>query len=127
MTSNIFLPFGYVEDEQTKAFQFLLCYPYTQQLDVDLTLTLPSHSVSPALPPVAIESSARFFSNDSFDLSNILSLAGGENLVLDSFFQMLMYGKEGIPGDELRGDTTRLIEAVEHLYRIFTAQAYNTA
>jgi Protein of unknown function (DUF3433) len=121
------LPFGYVEDKQTKAFQFLLCYPYTQQLDVDLTLTLPSYSVSPALPPVAIESSARFFSNDSFELSNIPSLAGGEKFVLENFFQILMYGKDGIPGNELLGNTTRLIEGVEHLYRVFAAQAYNKA
>jgi hypothetical protein len=124
---QVFLPFGYVENNRTKALHFLACAPYTEQLDVELTLMLPSYSVSPAHPPVAIESSARFFSNDSFIPRNIPGLAGYDPDILEGFFQNLMYGKDGIPRDELLSNTTRLVEAVEHQYRIFAAQAYNIA
>lgn len=117
--------FGYVENNQTKALHFLTCAPYTEQLDVHLSLMLPSYSVSAVHPPKVIESSARVFSKDSFLPRNIPSRAEYDPLILDGFFQMLMFGKDAIPGDELVGNTTRLIEAVEHQYRVFAAQAYN--
>jgi Protein of unknown function (DUF3433) len=127
-TSNrLLLPFGYVEHNHSKAISYLLCTPYTEQLEVDLKLILPSYAVSLTHPPTAIESSAHFFSNDSFIPSNIPSLLGYDSGSLEGFFQILMYGKDGVPGDELLSNTTRLLEAVEHQYRIFAAQAFNIA
>jgi hypothetical protein len=122
---QLLLLIGQVENNHTQVVQFLVCAPYTEQLEVDLTLMLPSYSISPTHPPVAIESSARFFSNDSFTPENIPSLAGYNPDIFAGFFQTLMYSKDGIPGDELLANTTRLIKAVEHQYRVFAAQVYN--
>ena len=124
---QVVLLFGQVKNNHTQALRFFVCAPYTEQLEVDLTLMLPSYSISPNHPPVAIESSARFFSNDSFMPDNILSLAGYSPGILHGFFQALMYGKDGILGDDLLANSTRLIEAVEHQYRVFAAQIYNIA
>jgi Protein of unknown function (DUF3433) len=122
---QMLLAFRQAKNNLTRTLQFLVCAPYTEQLEVDLTLMLPSYSISPTHPPVAIESRARFFSNDSLVPNNIPSLVGDSVYTLPGFFQALMYGKDGIPGDELLANTTRLIEAVEHQYRVFAAQAYN--
>jgi hypothetical protein len=88
---------------------------------------LPSYTISPTHPPAAVENSALFFSNDYFMLDRIPSLDNYGEGTLYGFFQTLMYSKDGIPGDELLANSTRLIEAVEHQYRVYAAQVNNLA
>jgi hypothetical protein len=119
------LLFRQVKNNRTQALQYLICAPYTEQLQVNLTLMLPSYTISPNHPPVAIKSSARFFSNDSFLPDNKFRTTTGYSWIWQSFFRALIYSKDGIPSDDLLANSTRLIEAVEHQYRVYAAQAYN--
>ena len=140
--------FGEVDDhENVRNLTVLACLPYVETLQASATFQLPNFELVPSIekPPVApIESSAKFFNNDSYWAMNSWgetenafdSVLATVNLstqsplsASDGFFQALFQGIDAIPDPhDLLGEanTPRLIDAVEHLYRVIMAQCLHT-
>lgn len=140
--------FGEVDDHgNPRNLTVLACLPYVETVQASATFQLPNFDLAPSTekpPVVPIESSARFFNNDSYWAMN--SWGEKENafdLVLatvnlstlsplsasDGFFQALFQGIDATsdPHDLLgEANTPRLIDAVEHLYRVIMAQCLHT-
>lgn len=93
---------------------------------MNVTFNLPDYSISLDTPPKALEDTARFFSEDSWFPDGLPAMQRG-NDIFSPFPQNLIYGKDGIPFRELSANRSRLIEASEHLYRQYAAQALNMA
>lgn len=117
---------AHVEHNTTDYIDAIWCTPYTQQVTVNVTFNLPDYSISLATPPKALEDTARFFSEDSWFPDGLPAMQRG-NDIFSPFFQNLIYGKDGIPFKELSANRSRLVEASEHLYRQYAAQALNMA
>ena len=139
--------FGEVDDHgNPRNLTVLACLPYVETVQASATFQLPNFDLVPSTekPPVApIESSARFFNNDSYWA---MDLDGEENAfdhvlatvnlstpsplsASDGFFQALFQGIDATsdPHDLLgEANTPRLIDAVEHLYRVIMAQCLHT-
>lgn len=109
----------------------LLCKPYMQQVAANVTFSMPDFSIDLQHPPVAIESTATYFSNAAVNatLDGRFQQFVDESNNLTQFFSTLVHGRDGIPITELAGPSNeqRLINAVDHQYRVLMAQVYNTA
>jgi hypothetical protein len=59
---------------------------------------------------------------------NRVDVYSGDSASLDGFSQIVLSGTSGIPVEELihTGDSSRLIDAVQHVYRRYMAQAINS-
>ena len=141
--------FGERDDEgRPLNLTMLTCMPYMESIQANATFSLPSFNLtSPAnggSPIVPIESTAQFFNNDSYFAMHQATIDGGtfdDNLVSvnlsspsplsssDSFFQALFQGIDAVPDPHaLLGPAgiPKLIDAVEHLYRLITVQSLNS-
>lgn len=126
----------------------LICAPYVETVRANVTFNIPSFDLVPSAagPPVAaIESTAKFFNNDSFwslygnggETENTFdSVLPSVNLTTpsplsssDGFFQALFQGVDAMPDPNLLlgpANSDNLITAVEHLYRIIMAQCFHS-
>ena len=140
--------FGEVDDHgNPRNLTVLACLPYVETVQASATFQLPNFDLVPSTekpPVVPIESSARFFNNDSYWAMNSWgeeenafdSVLATVNLstrsplsASDGFFQALFQGIDAAsdPHDLLgEANTPRLIDAVEHLYRVIMAQCLHT-
>ena len=140
--------FGEVDDHgNPRNLTVLACLPYVETVQASATFQLPNFDLVPSTekpPVVPIESSARFFNNDSYWAMNSWgehqnafdSVLATVNLstqsplsASDGFFQALFQGVDAIsdPHDLLgEANTLKLIDAVEHLYRVIMAQCLHT-
>jgi hypothetical protein len=116
-----------------------VCSQSFQEIDTTTTFIASEMTISTENPPVINESSVRWVANTSGSAMFVdqvqnwapwsrladTSLQTGTPQNIDSFFQTLMLGTEGIPFEELLGEANeqRLVAAVEHLYRKYMAQA----
>ncbi|KAJ9636690.1 hypothetical protein H2199_007683 [Coniosporium tulheliwenetii] len=109
----------------------LLCKPYMQQVAVNVTFSMPDFSINLQHPPVTIESTATYFSDAAVNatLDGRFQQFVDKSNNLTQFFSTLVHGRDGIPITELAGPSNeqRLINAVDHQYRVLMAQVYNTA
>ncbi|KAL8800604.1 MAG: hypothetical protein Q9182_005066 [Xanthomendoza sp. 2 TL-2023] len=138
-----------------KDLTVLTCVPYVESISVNATFNLPGFDLANPLggkdgsrmsPIVPIESTRKFFNQDTFwTLFGDSNLGGSFDNVLpsvnltgypsplvssDGFFQALFQGKDAIAKPQtLLGpaNSDKLIAAVEHLYRVIMAQALHTA
>ncbi|KAL8650436.1 MAG: hypothetical protein Q9226_005141 [Calogaya cf. arnoldii] len=153
MTMDVF---GDIDAEgNPKNLTVMTCMPYIETLQAEANFDFPSFKLADrgvlddtleTSPVEAIESTRKFFNHDSFwTLFGDSFVDGSFDRVLpsvnltgypsplassDGFFQALFQGKEAIADPQsLLGpaNVEKLIEAVEHLYRIIMAQTLNTA
>jgi hypothetical protein len=107
-------------------FTALLCAPYVQQIEADTVMSLPEYSIDALRPPIPDESTLRFLSNTSIDMTGdcwqILNLATPQ---YDAFFQAILFGYDAVAPDTLL-DPSKLIKSVTHTYRILMAQILNS-
>jgi Protein of unknown function (DUF3433) len=123
----------YLKDNVVEDFSITHCKPFVEQAKVNVTLTLPDLVFSDAQPPMVLEDTASFFAPnppignpDSSTLHTAFqTLNSSDGNAFDPFFQALVYGKDRVSAEELMNQT-RLIEASEHLYRVYKAQYLNT-
>lgn len=107
------------------------CNNTMEQLDVNVTFTLPDFLIDASNPPIADESTATFFSYP--DILGEGSLFGGlPNFTapphIDNYFAALTQGKDGFPVSELADpalDDT-IAARIKHLNALLRAQEYNT-
>ena len=140
--------FGEVDDHGNPGnLTVLACLPYVETVQASATFQLPNFDLVPSTekpPVVPIESSARFFNSDSYWAMNgwgatenaFDSVLATVNLstpsplsASDGFFQALFQGIDAFPDPhDLLGEvnTPRLVDAVEHLYRVIMAQCLHT-
>ena len=143
--------YGYGTPTAVENFTWIFCSTSVEQVDTEITLTLPGYSIPAAAPPRPIESTSKLLpgyaildapaqdqepwtgANSALyttsevvkDPDKFLNLINMTNtLGFDDFFSALIYGRDGIPADELLGLTNapRLIAAVQHLFRVLLAQ-----
>jgi Protein of unknown function (DUF3433) len=113
-------------------FTITSCSPYVESVNAQVTLSLPHYVFSDAQPPRVLEETASFFApvppigNPDFGTltTTFQSLNTTDGNAFSPFFQALVYGKDGVPAEELMNQS-RLIEASEHLYRVYKAQTMN--
>ena len=115
------------------------CYQRLEQVLTNVTFSYPGFAINSTIPPLPIESSAHDLSNGSttspnwFDISvntliNSLQDLGtsvtGRDWI-NPFIQALIWGKDGIPIDQLynNGNSSILISAANRLYAQYIAQA----
>jgi Protein of unknown function (DUF3433) len=113
-------------------FTITSCSPYVESVNVQVTLSLPHYVFSNAQPPRVLEETASFFApvpprgNPDFatltTTFQLLNTTDGN--AFSPFFQALVYGKDGVPAEELMNQS-RLVEASEHLFGIYKAQTMN--
>lgn len=142
--------FGKVDAKgNTENLTMLTCAPYVETVQANATFNLPSFDLVPSAagPPVtAIESTVKFFNNDSFwsifgngdTTQNVFDVVLPSVYITtqpplsssDGFFQALFQGIDAIDDpNSLLGpvNSDKLIAAVEHLYRIIMAQCFHSA
>ncbi|RVX67370.1 hypothetical protein B0A52_09151 [Exophiala mesophila] len=143
---TIALVYGFVdiEDESRTSVSTMMCYQQVQELNVNLTITLPSMEVSTTKPPIPDESSMKLLSSStdgettfpyriqrhmdqSLSLFNQTKYASA-NLAdspVDSFFQGVLFGQHPLPESTLVGSQNqkRIMSAINAFYRRYMAQA----
>jgi len=110
----------------------LVCSQYFEEIPSTLTITVPGLQLDPSRPPVLHEDQAHIVSNMSWNFTHIFHYGAGSTgqqpqqdpITLDSFFQAVVTGVNGIPITELLGPQNhdKLINAIQHVYRLFMAQ-----
>lgn len=146
--------FGEIDTEGTiKDLTLFSCTPYVEMLQVASTFDFPSFNLTspvssnnlsgPSSPVTPLESTAKFFNNDSLATKqpglqpgllngNLKSMNLSRPSPLscsDPFFQALFQGIESVsdPRSVLGAtNTKRLFSAMDHLYGILMAQSLNT-
>lgn len=119
--------FGKVSPNTTESITTISCSGYMQQVQANASFTLPGYQINTAALPAVDETTAAFFSNQSksFLSGEFQRLVGEDSENFDAFFQSMVYGLDGVPAEEMAGNSTRLVEAMQHLYRVYTAQRFN--
>lgn len=116
----------------------MYCYQLLEQVMTNVTFSYPGFTINGTTPPVPLEDTARMITNSTdaehwFDISintlvNTLEDVGvgvkGRNWI-NPFIQALVWGKDGIPLDELHsnGNMSILNAAASKLYGQYIAQA----
>ncbi|KAI9759928.1 MAG: hypothetical protein M1840_002761 [Geoglossum simile] len=124
---SIAVIFGYCSkcEERVDGLKVLKCLPYMQQLEVNVSFTLPDLSIDTSHPPIANESTVQGFPTEMATIKEAdfqaFNMTGDE---LDDIFTNLIFGKFGVPATELL-DEDRLIRAIEDLYPIYMTQILN--
>jgi hypothetical protein len=143
--------YGYGTPTAVENFTWIFCSTSVEQVDTEITLTLPEYSIPTAAPPRPVESTSKLLPgyailnapvqgqepwtgansalytssevvNNPDRFLNFINMT--TTLGFDNFFSALIYGRDGIPADELLGpaNAPRLIAAVQHLFRVLLAQ-----
>ncbi|KAF3914447.1 hypothetical protein AA313_de0201527 [Arthrobotrys entomopaga] len=116
--------YGRMDNNKIANFTTLLCNGWIQSLDVQTTFLLPNFTIDPSTTPARIEDTARWFSNvtifPGYTFST-LTINSSATDVLDDFLNAVVYGKDGIPLDQLDTPET-LLQGVSNLYGITAAQ-----
>ena len=118
-----------------------VCSQYLEESTTDVHFLLPSMSIDTARPPVFNTSNSRIISTDQYDITAYTSQLSNYPLYgfsrpspysgvmapLDTFTEIVLSGIDGIPPAELvhNADADRLVDAVQHVYRLYMAQAIN--
>ncbi|TKA72596.1 hypothetical protein B0A49_07756 [Cryomyces minteri] len=131
--STIIAAFGLVSGNVTKEFTAFICTPYVESLGVGAAFILPGYSIDLQNPPYKV-SSGTVFSNDSIALSILggalpspVTSAQTLGRSMDTFFDMIINGKDGIPASELSGEANVAVlsDAIELLFGRVAAQYLN--
>ena len=108
----------------------LACNDTMEQVEVNVVFTLPDFSIDTRTPPVADESTAKFFSYP--DVLENGELWGGLPTItappnLDSFFAALVEGKDEFPVAQLADPAhdDEVVSRIRHLNALLRAQEYN--
>ncbi|KAF3940892.1 hypothetical protein ABW19_dt0200430 [Dactylella cylindrospora] len=118
--------YGRMDGNKIDNVTTLLCNGWTQSLNVKSTFLLPNFTVDASSPPPErLGSTAKWFSNQliypGYTFSTLNANSGAVD-ILDDFLTAVVYGKGGIPLDELI-IPERLVEGVGRLYGITATQA----
>jgi hypothetical protein len=123
---------GSTGDQKINHAATMTCNNTMEQLDGDVTFTLPEFLIDPSSPPVGDESTATFFTFP--DILDGGALYGGlPNFTapakyIDNYFTALTQGKDDFPVTELANpdlDDT-IVARIKHLTALIRAQEYNT-
>ncbi|RVD83703.1 uncharacterized protein DFL_005482 [Arthrobotrys flagrans] len=120
--------YGKMNNNKIANFSTLFCSGYTQSLEVETTFLLPNFTIdtttSGVPPPRRKEETARWFSNQavsvSYSFATLKANASSPD-IFDDFVRGLVYGKNGIPSEELL-DPERFREGVNWLYAVSATQ-----
>jgi hypothetical protein len=114
------LYYGHVANNEIDNFTAVLCTQYLERVQANVTFDLPGYSIP--TEPTTYENTAVNFSsfNTGFPTLQVLNVTSADD-ELDDTFNAMVYGKDGVPTNELLNDTT-LIESYTHLYRQYMAQ-----
>lgn len=137
--------FGYytVGDDTSMNTTALICSQLVEEVQTETHFLLPSLDLDPANPPTPDESTVKYLADQTDALPYRIQAAfdreitpyngtsgvqSGTPTALDPFFQALLHGKDYIDPSFLVGssNTDRLINATNHIYRIYMAQAINS-
>lgn len=130
--------FGYftIGDDTNVNATALICSQLVEKVQTETRFLLPSLDLDPSNPPVPDESTVKYLANQTdalpyriqvaFD-SEVTAYNGTSSTALDPFFHALLYGQEYVDPTSLVGpdNTDRLINATNHVYRKYMAQAIN--
>lgn len=124
--------FGFTgrDSNSTRNISSLTCYQMMEEVDTVTTFLWPSLKVDPTAPPVINESSARVLApHTNYQLNAIIANEFGtlQYAPLEPLFLHIINGTEGVPAEQLVGpeNQDRLLDAVQHTYRKYMAQAIN--
>lgn len=114
-------------DVRPDDFTALVCVQGLEDVQANVTFQLPGMKVSPHQPPLVDEASAKWIASENYDLvlsSEDYFEAWQINEYLDGFMQTVLWGRDGVPSEELLGASKaeRFIDAVQHVYRQYMAQ-----
>ncbi|KAK6530441.1 hypothetical protein TWF694_003793 [Orbilia ellipsospora] len=116
--------YGRMDNNKIANFTTLLCNGWVQSVDVQTTFLLPNFTIDPSTIPVRMEDTARWFSNvtlfPGYTFST-LTINSSTTDVLDDFLNAVVYGRDGIPLDQLDTPET-LLKGVTNLYGITATQ-----
>ena len=137
--------FGYftVGDDTNINATGLICSQLVEEVQTETQFLLPSLELDPEHPPVPDESTVKYLANQTEALPYRVQVAFDSEVpahngtpafesaiptALDPFFQALLYGQENVDPSSLVGSnkTDRLINATNHVYRRYMAQAFNS-
>lgn len=140
-STNISKKYPHQDSTDKNNVTTFVCSQYLEESVTDVHFLLPSLSIDTARPPSFNTSNSRVVSTEQYnitaytgDLSNYPLYGYGrpsdyDNIgtPLDRFAQLILSGTSAIPPDELihPADADRLIVAVQHIYRLYMAQAIN--
>jgi hypothetical protein len=138
------------QEDTIKEVTALHCWPYVEQVVLNITFSLPSRTVISAnlqKPDPAIKGGYPFFSESevvqnsqpvegsthsrppwSRYLTTIRDATVPSPYLFDLFMDAAIWGKDGIPASELSGpeNAQRLLARVEEIYGTIMAQLYNS-
>lgn len=137
----IFGSFNVGDDTSTNATA-LICSQLAEEVQTQTHFLLPSLDLDPSYPPVPEESTVKYLANQTKALPYRIQVAfdtevttsngssafqSGSLTALDPFFQALLHDQEDVDASSLVGssNTDRLINATNHIYRKYMAQAFN--
>jgi hypothetical protein len=124
----------------TNQASVIQCRPRIEAVDLNVVLSYPSLGVDLTVIPEPVEETKQILFDASFDtnsisvvptINNFLKLEGNglPNVNTDTdpeaFFQAMIYGLNGTSPDELATNSEALIEGVQRIYGIITAQLIN--
>lgn len=120
---TVVLYYGHMTDNAVDEFLAVLCTEFLERVDAELMLTLPELQI--VSEAKVVPNSAANFSEwrESFPSFQTINITGTED-VFSSTFNALVYGRDGVPQEELL-NTTNLINGYTHLYRQYVAQIVN--
>lgn len=112
-----------VDKDVLNNLSLIYCLPYVEALHTAVTFVLPDYTIDlskgPPQPDEAdIERHA--FSNATMDVTGMLdtNVIDIDNATLDSFFKAVIYGKEGVPIEDLlgRANGDHFIRRMQRIY-----------
>lgn len=137
--------FGYlnVGDGMETDTTALICSQLAQEVQTETHFLLPSLDLDPDNPPIPDEGTVKYLVNETSALPYRIQVAFDSEVtatnsthafqpsgstILDPFFQALIYGQDSVDPASLvgSGNTDRLINATNHIYRKYMAQAFNS-
>ncbi|KAI1609302.1 hypothetical protein EDD37DRAFT_653735 [Exophiala viscosa] len=117
---TIALFYGHMtENNVMDNFTAYLCTQGLERVNANVTFDLPDMTISTA--PIVDDGSAVNFSSYREEFPTLLSLNLTATDVLDTAFEAMVYGRDGVPMDELTNHT-KLIDTFTHFYRQYMAQ-----
>ena len=118
-----------------------VCSQYLEESTTDVRFLLPGFTIDRSRPPVFNMTNSRVISTEQYEITAYTSqLSGypeyggdqtdvysGIGPPIDKFTQLVLSGTRGIPAAELihPADSDKAISAVQHIYRLWIAQAIN--
>lgn len=138
----IFGSFGIGNDMNINATA-LMCSQLAEEVQTETHFLVPTLDLDPSRPPIPDEKTIKYLANQTSALpyriqtafeSEVIAYNGtkashSDNpTLLDPFFQALLYGQDPIDPNFLvgSGNIDRLVNATNHLYRRYMAQAFNS-